>query len=274
MQEKLRGVENSQMAFVTVVLPGVRDVRGIENVMKKGLTDLRNRVRASRRASKRWDSLGIFGWYEIDTTAFDQMAFVADERRDLLLEIAPIGCEDFGPVWVPTIHALVYLGDVDVAEVRTALQQQWSLPNQTDVRRFQANQEFEINVNNLVGYVNKFACATNLCAAVDGGKYADQWPPAWEAELLEWLHAGHRNAFERLRFRIGQKRPRKSTDIVLENSDERACAWEPLPFVVSFSAGPFTEIPTYKYNYENNRFASLLDPYSGPSRSPYYRNPP
>lgn len=274
MQDKLRGVDNSQMAFVTVVLPGVRDVREIEAAMKKGLTDLRNRICACRRASKRWDSLEIFGWYEIDTIAFDQMPYLADERRELLSAIAPTGCEDFGPVWVPTIHALVYLGDVEVADAQHALEQQWPLANQTDIRRFQTDQEFEINVNNLVGYVNKFACSTSLCAPVDGGKYVDQWPPAWEAELLEWLHAGHRNAFERLRFRIGQKRPRKTTAVVLENLDKRACASEPLPFVVSFSEGPFTEIPTYKYNYENNRFAFLFDPYPGPSRSPYYRSPP
>lgn len=121
MQDNLRGVENNQMAFVTLVLPGTRDVRNIEAVIKKGLTDLRNRIRACRRASKRWDSLEVFGWYEIDAVAFDQMPYIAKERRELLSHIAPIGCEDFGPVWLPTIHALVYLGDVEVADVRHAL---------------------------------------------------------------------------------------------------------------------------------------------------------
>lgn len=275
LQEMFSGFQNSEMAFVTAVLPAVRNTADLGPVLKKGQSDLRNRIRACRRASDQWDDLAIVGWTEIDAVAADQMQFIAPERRDLLLQIAPIGCDMITPVWVPTFHCIVYLGNITVPELRAALQKQWSLEGQTDVQRFWPNQPFEVNLEKLVGYVSKFACSTSLCANVHGGKIADPWPPAWEAELLAWLHSGHRNAFERLRFSIRQKKTKQTdqvdSEIEINVTGHRS---EPLPFATSFVDDEFTTNSMYKYYYENQQQSSFRHPPAGLLNSARHRGPP
>jgi hypothetical protein len=271
MQDMFSGFENKEMAFVTVVLPAVRDLSDLHESFKKGLCDLRNRVRACRRASSLWNDLAIVGWLEIDAVAVEQVQFLAPERRDLLLSIAPIGCDTLGPIWVPTFHAVAYLGHNTIADLGAALRQQWPLPGQADVQQFWMEEEFERNLDRLVGYVNKFSCSTDLCAPVRGAKIADPWPPVWEAALLTWLHSGHRNAFERMRFSVQQRRPRQDRSAVPElDVDQAARRSEPLPFATSFAEAVFTSDPMYKYYHEDTHHY----PSPGPSDWASYRGPP
>lgn len=273
IQETFKGFENSEMAFITIVLPAVRDVADLHAVLKKGLSDLRNRVRACRRVSKLWNDIAVVGWMEIDAISVEQMPFVAPERRDLLLNLGSFGCDTQGPIWVPTIHAIVYLGHTTLASLAGAIEHQWPLQGQTNVRPFWPDHIFESNIDMLVGYVNKFACSTNLCADVNGGKITDPWPPAWEAHLLHWLHSDHRNAFERLRFSIGQKRDKASVVAVPETGPvESTSGADPMPFT-TLCEGSFTSNPMYKYNYENNFSTDACSPYSGQRNWDYHHGP-
>lgn len=275
IREMFSGFENHEMAFITIVLPPVRETADLDGVLKKGKSDFRNRIRACRRASSEWNDLAVVGWVEIDAVAVEQMQFIAPERRDLLLELAPFGCDTMGPVWVPTFHAIVYLGNNTVAELRAALRQQWPLEGQTDVQSFWPNQEFEVNLDRLVGYVGKFACSTDLCAPVQGGKLGDPWPPAWEAELLAWLHSGHRNAFERLRFSIQQKRNKQADQVDSKiERDVISPRAEPLPFMTYFVEDDVTTYAMYKYNYENQQQSSLRHPPAGIANRACYRGSP
>lgn len=242
-REMLDGATNADLAFVTVVLPGTRDIDDLTAILRKGVQDARNRVKACRRTSSHWDQLAILGWHEIDAISPEQLALLPPDRRALMAEIAPLDFDQDGPTWVPTFHAVAYLGDVTADELAEALRQQWPLAGQMNVKPFNPQRNVDDNRDRVISYGNKFGCETDLSADIKGGKLVEQWPATWEAEFLTWLHRGRRNAFERLRFAIGPKAdPRPRNDPPKAHVPIRAEV-EPMPMAFSM----MTDLPDFPW---------------------------
>lgn len=243
------GIPNEELAFVSIVIGGTADIHDVALLLRKGQQDLRNRLRACRRLSSRWDNCAIRGWHEVDAVFPEQTPLLAKERADLISALAPISADQVGPTWFGTIHAIVYVGDVTIGEFSDAMRQQWPLARQVDVRPFHRHQRVEDNLDRLVSYSLKFTCATDVPASVWGGKMHDAWPPSAEAELCLLLHHGRRNAFEQMRFFIGQKANRAVAPCA--SPDDVSCAGasdEAMPFAMCLS-DRFTTLPMYKYYY-------------------------
>jgi hypothetical protein len=107
------------------------------------------------------------------------------------------------PNFVPTFHAVVDLGGLGLREVRSTFTDQWPVPGQVDLRPLHLHRPVEQNLNRLVSYSNKHLCRITL------DHIQESWPASWQADFYTCLHHGRRNAFEALRFEIGQKKQQK-----------------------------------------------------------------
>lgn len=221
--------DNSDLALMTVVLDGTRHVDEIGEIITKGYQATRNRINAGRRKSTWWNTFAIKGWYEVDAFGPDHVPLLGSDRTALLGEIAPCQISQDGPMWVPTYHAIVKLGDVGLGEVQDAFVRQWSVPNQVHIKRFDADQPVGENIDRIASYANKHVCTVQL------GHAYEPWPISWTASLYSRLHQ-HRNAFEFLRFSVKEK-------VLTTVNDSSVCPVseiEPLPFAYSSNAFPMT----------------------------------
>ncbi|MCJ1960186.1 hypothetical protein [Novosphingobium mangrovi (ex Hu et al. 2023)] len=205
LAERFAGCTKEGMGFLTIVLPGTNDLDQLGPLIDREKTRLRNRIRSGRAASPDWGYVFVDGTVEIDALSIDQVHALAPERRDLLLKVAPLGFGNTGPTWLPTFHCLVYRADIPTEEFQGCLERVWKEPGQVDFQPLYRHRSFDESLRRIGSYINKFTCSVDLCAPVRGAKIVEQWPAAWEADLVNWLHE-RRNAFERLHFIIGQKR--------------------------------------------------------------------
>jgi hypothetical protein len=222
------GAANTDLALVSVVLEGTHELDAVAEIIARGYRATRNRIAAGRRASPRWNGVHMRGWYEIDAVGEDHMPLLGDQRRDLIAEIGPQWRGHPGPIWLPTYHAVVDLGGVGLGDFRDAFQRQWSVAHQCHVQPFDTDNDVADNLDNIVGYGNKHACAVTL------GGLKEPWPVRWQADLYTCLHE-RRSAWETLRFSVGVKTPK-----VYVSCSEHEGVIQPLPFVF----GSIT-VPTY-----------------------------
>lgn len=180
---------------MTVVLGGADDLGEADDLIARSYRATRNRINAGRRASSRWADVAIKGWHEIDALGAEHYPLLGAKRKTLLDEIAPMPMGKNGPLWVPTYHAVVQLGRLDIGELRAAFQQQWGTPGQVHVVPLQPDRQVEENITRLASYANKHRCFVRL------NHVREPWPVSWQAELYAWLET-KRNAFEYLRFSI------------------------------------------------------------------------
>lgn len=229
VQDFYRDVTNNELALVSVVLPGVRDVTDIAAVMKKGHEGARKRIDACRASSFGWRDVCLHGWFEIDAVGAFQFPHLPPQRKALLTELAPMTFDQSGPTWLPTFHAVCYLGPLHIAEVRDAFLTQWKLPGQADIRPFDLSKPMVENLASVTAYANKFETETAL-----DGQFVEAWPIDWQANLFTWLDAKPRNTFEFLRFTVGQK----AEPVITSSCKSPDVEVEPMPVMTSFSRVP------------------------------------
>jgi hypothetical protein len=226
------GIENSEAALVTILLPGCRDVKEIGPIMTRAYDVTRKRIAAARVSTSRWDSFCARGWGEIDAIEPDNLPLLFSGRAEVIPLLAPVSTDQTGPTWLPTIHAVAYLGSLSPGEVASELQKSWKLPGQVNVKPFDRLKSAILNLQGIASYANKFTCTTDLKAEdVVGGKVTEPWPSAWEGSLFSYFNSLQRNAFEFLRMSFGQK-SLKNPDELHYVSDEED---EPMPVTCSFS---------------------------------------
>lgn len=227
-----RGCSNSDLLFVSICLPGCRDVRDIKVTFHKGQQDLTNRLRASGLSD-----VILRGWGEIDAVSADQFPHIPPARHRLVTEIAPIAQGQQGPTWLPGVHAVVRRAGHDIADIRRALQAQWPTIHQVDVKPFNEGRTVENNLLRITSYANKFSSLTAL-RTDSRSPLLEPWPVAWDIELHSWLESvSSYTPFQFLRFSKGFNAASVSSSVE-EVSDELV----PLPFAFSF-----TEIPMHIY---------------------------
>lgn len=227
-----RGCANSDLLFVSICLPGCRDVREIEVTFRKGQQDLTNRLKANGLSD-----VVLKGWGEIDAVSSEQFAQLPPERHRLVSHIAPVTVNQLGPTWLPGVHAVFRRAGHDIADIRRALQAQWPTIDQVDVRPFNEARTVENNLLRITSYANKFSSLTAL-RTDSPSAYLDPWPVAWDIELHSWLESvSSYTPFQFLRFSKGFNAASVESSV-----EESSYELEPLPFAYSS-----TEIPMHIY---------------------------
>ena len=197
--------DNSDLAMVSVVLEASSDVTGIGDAIVRSRDANRNRFKACRRKSARWDGVYLAGWHEVDAVAADQISLLPPERRELIEQLVPWSLSSGGPAWVTTYHGIVHLNGLAPQDIELAFRRQWPLERQVHVQGFKPYRPVLVNINRIVSYVHKFACTVKLN---DG--YVEPWPISWQSDYFGWLQGAQRNAFETLRFTVGPKQAAKA----------------------------------------------------------------
>lgn len=230
VREFYQGAENAELALMSVVLPGTRDVDDISRIMARGYEGARKRIAARRARSCKWDDVHVTGWFEIDAIGAHQFPHLPPQRRTLLSDLAPMSFDQTGPTWLPTFHAICYLGPLHIGDMRDAFSHQWKLARQVDLTPFDSKKPVDENLDSVTAYANKFEAETTL-----QDRFVDPWPLAWQADLFTWLDRKPRNTFEFMRFTIGQK----ANPIIIDRSHPDV-ELEPMPVTHSFSRVPMS----------------------------------
>jgi hypothetical protein len=205
---------NADMAFLTVIGDGSRDLDEVNETIEAMDKASRYRVGASRPSSL-WNDFGAWGYYEVDAVGTEHYPLLGPDRQKLLAEVAPISMGQNGPTWVPSFHAIVHIGPLGIAEVRDAFARTWPVPGQVHVKPFETVRCAADNIDRLVRYALKNSCEieiptqqTNGC----WGKIPVPWPVSWQADYFSWLHQ-KKNGFQFLRFSISPESPKNAPSI-------------------------------------------------------------
>ena len=222
------GCSNADLFFASISLPGCRDLADVKATIVKARRDLDNRIAAANLTG-----IQMKGWYEMDAVHPSQFWVLPPERYRLLCEIAPVSVGQEGPTWLPGIHAILRPGFHDVYDVRRALEAQWPIAQQVDVRPFNSARAVENNLMRVTSYSTKFSSLTAL-RTDRKAVYLDPWPITWDVELHSWLHGiSKRTPFEFMRMSKGFQSQRVSSECGASASDP-----EPYPFIYSSSEIP------------------------------------
>lgn len=165
-----------QLADATIKLAATTEVAAIDDIITKGLRDLRNRIHACRRQFGSWNDVTLAGWWIID----------AAELRD------------GQSMWIVSAKTLWFIGDVPAANLRSALQRQWRQRDRVAVRSLPDGAPVEHSLARIIEQANAHRCRY---VAPDDGQFR-QWPSAWVDELYGWLHGHRRSVWEYLRFNV------------------------------------------------------------------------
>lgn len=190
---------HEHLAFVSVVTDATTDVDGLGTINTSSRTDLRNRVKACRKRSTRWDGVYLSASHEIDAVAPEQIPLLPTERRAMVEQLAPHSLMKGEPVWLGSFHGIMHTNGLDAQEIALELRRQWPVPGQVDVRQFYGWRPVPVSIDRIIWYGNKFSPTTHL-----NDQYVELWPASWESSVLRWL-GSYRNAFEALRFSVGPK---------------------------------------------------------------------
>lgn len=226
----LGGLENADLAFVTVVLGATTDINGIGAIIAKSRQDTINRFAAARRYDERWHGTYLRAWHEIDAVGAEHMPLLPPKRRGLVPSLGPMPADSLTPMWVPTWHGIMMLDDLSVEEVTGEFRRQWQLDYQVDVRPVTAHKAVHENLSGISAYANKHHTTVSLAE-----KQTDPWPVHWEAQYFGWLTSAQRNPFEALRMTINQFSPKAENEVC-----KAVESLTPMPFIHSSTGLPMS----------------------------------
>lgn len=226
----LGNLENTDLAFVTVVLGATSNIQGVGAMIAKSRQDTINRFAAARRYDDRWHGTYLRAWHEIDAVGAEHMPLLPPKRKGLVPSFGPMPADSLTPMWVPTWHGIMLLDDLSVQEVTDEFRRQWKLDYQVDVRPVTAHKAVNENLAGITSYANKHHTTVAL-----SDRQSDPWPVHWQAQYFGWLNATQRNPFESLRMSIGQHSPREELEVC-----EAVESLPPMPFIHSSTSVPMS----------------------------------
>lgn len=214
-QRQFRGGSNATAGLFTVIIGADASLSEVEAMIAKARRDLRNLIDARRRRGRRWASLRLFGWLEMDAIDPQDVPLLAGNRRSLLIALGAGALSARSPVWIPTIHGVVMHPDLDQQEVRDALSEVWELEAQVHIAPFLDHLTFDQNIENSVSYSLKHRCSTNIKGI------EEPWPARWLANYYEWLNVWS-SSFRSTRFLVRELNMKATYSTDIFDTDE-AC---------------------------------------------------
>lgn len=185
-QERFDGATNLDLRMVSIVLGATYDIWEVGRILNKARSDLRNRINKLRRGSSAWNDFEIVGWLEVDAYDPDDVHLLGSDKIIQLKELLSYSDSTLnmiGPVWSPTIHAIVRVPpSLDQEDVRSAFEDQWPHHRQVDVRSFHFDKTAHRNIGNIVNYANKHECLTGPSG------FRSAWDTSWQVRYYDWLH--------------------------------------------------------------------------------------
>lgn len=221
---------HSNLAFLTVVLEAASSTAAIADIITRSRTATRNRLKACRRQSAKWNDVHILGWHEFDAVAPEHIPLLPGNRRPLVEKLAPWSISSGGPAWIGTYHSIVHLNGLSVSDVDYEFRRQWPVDGQVKVEQFY-KEPVAGSIDRIVSYANKFTCLTSL-----SDFQVKPWPVAWKADFFQSIQDIQRNPFEALRFSVGPNQG--AVNAVISNNTSQSI--QPMPW-------SFTRLPTYIY---------------------------
>lgn len=231
IRETFAGVQNADLAFVTILLPARTDLAEVHDVIDKEKRRLRNFIVRQRSLDSRWDDFQLVGFWEMGRMTFGEFQNAGRKTTLALrnLEFPFVG-EDDETVWLPHLHAIVNKGQLSEKEIAKALRNDGhSAPYQVDVRPFHTYKKVAKNLQNVTRYSLKFRIENDLhqldpldfiTAEKDQSGTRDWWPAKDIRAYAEWLCL-ERSGFQSLRFVLGKKEVSSATGIAEELADNQ-----------------------------------------------------
>lgn len=219
IRESFLGVPNEQLAFVTILLPVVMQLKLVAELMDKEKLRLRNLLKRKRRQDSRWNGVHMTGFWEMDRITAMDLPQLSEQKQRALGELgAPVLAMAGGTIWIPHVHMIVDLGDVSLDELRDALRGDGRrTAYQLHVQGFRTNRPVNENLKTTIRYCLKFRLeeeykdgygldVTQLEGEkvdLDEPKERQWWPQKDIAEYVSWAKET-KGGFRSLRFEIGR----------------------------------------------------------------------
>lgn len=231
IRESFAGAQNTDLAFVTILLPARTELSEVHEVIEKEKRRLRNFIVRQRSMDSRWDDFQLVGFWEMGRMAFGDFENAGRKTTLALknLEFPFVGKDD-ETVWLPHLHAVVNKGRLSEKEIAKALRNDGhSAPYQVDVRPFRTYKSVEKNLQNVTRYSQKFRIENDqkqldpldfIAAEKDQSGIRNWWPAKDIKAYAEWLCL-ERSGFQSLRFVLGNKSASSATGVAVESADSQ-----------------------------------------------------
>lgn len=221
IRETFAGLDNEQLAFVTILLPVTKDITEVWPAIKKHKAKFRSAIDERRRKrGAAWDKVQMVGWWELDRytdTEFDQLGRNTQHSlEDLNAPLVATG----RTVWRPHLHAIVGLGGVTPQDIKEMFEGKgYNGRHQVLVEPFDTRRSVNMNIQTLVRYCLKMRLESNYKRTgpfdpdyhnKEGKNREREW---WSLKDIkthgEWLNEP-RSGFQSLKFTIGVSRKERS----------------------------------------------------------------
>lgn len=225
IRETFAGLENEQLAFVTILLPVTTDTSTVWPVIKKHKAKFRSAIDERRRKrGAAWDKVQMVGWWELDRYTDEDFDNLGRNTQHALEDLnAPLFATG-RTVWRPHLHAIVALGGVTPQDIKEMFQGKgYNGRHQVKVEPFDTRRPTNRNLQTLVRYCLKMRLESNYKRTSpfdpdyhnkEGKNREREW---WSLKDIkthgEWLNEP-RSGFQSLKFTIGVSRKERtdSTD--------------------------------------------------------------
>lgn len=212
-QKRFGHLTNDDLGMITIVLGATPDVKEIGRMMSKARRDLRNLVNRKRRADPEgWNGFELLAWLETDCFDASQLGHLGSDKQTQYASFLTIFDGMSGPIWVPTLHGIIKLGDkLSRSDTYETFKRQFKAHRQVDIRRLISDFPTNRNIDQIIRYANKHDDTVELF-----GFEAD-WDTLWLNEYYGFMHQWSRGSLS-LRISISQRK----TKLVYE-VDEDGC---------------------------------------------------
>ena len=221
IRETFAGLDNDQLAFVTILLPVTKDISEVWPAIKKHKAKFRNAVDERRRKrGAAWDKVQMVGWWELDRYTDTEFQTLGRNTQHALEDLNAPLIATGRTVWRPHLHAIVGLGGVTPQDIKEMFEGKgYNGRHQVLVEPFDTRRPANMNLQTLVRYCLKMRLESNYKRTgpfdpdyhkKKGKDRERQW---WSLKDIkthaEWLNEP-RSGFQSLKFTIGVSRKERS----------------------------------------------------------------
>lgn len=200
-QKRFGHLTNDELGMITIVLGATPDVNKIGEMMSKARRDLRNLVNRKRRADPDgWNNFEFLAWLETDCFDASQIGHLGSDKQTQYASFLTIFHGMNGPIWVPTLHGIIKLGDhLSRSDVCEAFERQFKFHRQVDIRSLISDFSMSQNIDEIIRYANKHEDTTKIfCIEAS-------WDDAWINDYYSWMHQWSRGSLS-VKISIKQKK--------------------------------------------------------------------
>lgn len=221
IRKTFAGLDNDDLAFVTILLPVTKNISEVWAAIKKHKAKFRSAIDERRRKrGAAWDKVQMVGWWELDRYTDTEFHALGRNTQDALEDLNAPLIATGRTVWRPHLHAIVALGGVTPKDIKEMFEGKgYNGRHQVHVQPFYARKEVNKNLQRAIRYCLKMRLETDYKRtgpfdpdyhSKEGKDRERQW---WSLKDIkthgEWLNEP-RSGFQSLKFTIGVSKKERS----------------------------------------------------------------